>query len=206
MKKSVLTGIIAGICIVGITLGIGIPLFLIPPSTPPDTPFEWETSTPEEQGMDAGLPDEISFYIASNDDFNVSSVLIIRNGYIVVEAYYENYTKKVENNFTVGDWLTYQFAGELHNFYSATKSITALLVGIAIDNGFIDNISQTIFDFFPELWNVSYDPRKQNITIENLLKMESAIPFISKVTETTYSTPHGSPQVIFILKIYLTGT
>lgn len=56
MKKSVLTGIIAGICIVGITLGIGIPLFLIPPSTPPDTPFEWETSTPEEQGMDAGFP------------------------------------------------------------------------------------------------------------------------------------------------------
>ena len=141
MKKKILVGLISGICIVGISLGILIPLSLIPPP-PPDTPFEWETSTPEEQGMDANLPDDISFYILSNDYFNVSSVLIIRNGYIVVEAYYENYLKKVENNFTVGDWLTYKGEGELHNFYSATKSITGLLVGIAIDNGFIDNISQ----------------------------------------------------------------
>jgi len=188
MKKSILVGLIAGICIVGISLGILIPLSLLPPPTP-NTPFEWETSTPEEQGMDANLPDDISFYIVSENDFNVSSVLIIRNGYIVVEAYYENYMKKVENSFTIGDWLTYQSEGELHNIYSATKSITALLVGIAIDKGFIDNISQTIFDFFPELWNETFDPRKENITVENLLKMESGIPWISEVTESPYSSP-----------------
>ena len=33
---------------------------------------------------------------------------------------------------------------------SATKSIVALLVGIALDKGFIENIDQPVLDFFPE--------------------------------------------------------
>ncbi|MHA1729222.1 MAG: serine hydrolase domain-containing protein [Promethearchaeota archaeon] len=189
MKKNLIIGIVV-ICVVGVTLGIVIPLSLLPRALPPKGQEYWETSTPEEQGMDAQLSINLQNYIASKQ-VNVSCVLVVRNGYIVEEAYYENYMIKEENSFTVGDWVTYQGEGDLHNMWSATKSITSLLIGICLHEGFIDDLNQTIFDedLFPELWNESCDPRTENITIENLLRMESGIDWHSPITMSPHTNP-----------------
>ena len=63
-------------------------------------------STPEEQGMDSELLVEALSLLAEQEDYEVHSLLIVRNGYIVTDAYF------------------YPFAAKtMHNTFSVTKSI-----------------------------------------------------------------------------------
>ncbi len=62
----------------------------------------------------------------------------------------------------------------LANIKSASKSIIAALVGIAIDRKLIPGVKEPIVRWFPEL-RKDPDPRKQKITIEDLLTMRSGL-------------------------------
>jgi CubicO group peptidase (beta-lactamase class C family) len=61
----------------------------------------------------------------------------------------------------------------LHDSRSSFKSITSLLVGIAIDKGFIKNVDQKVYEFFPEYPFLKTDKLKKILTIKNLLEMKS---------------------------------
>lgn len=91
--------------------------------------------------------------IASDYD-NLAGMVILQNGKTVYENYF--HACDASNRFHV---------------YSVTKSILSILIGIALDKGYIKNIDQKVLDFFP-----SYPVKKgekviQNITIRNLLTM-----------------------------------
>ena len=62
----------------------------------------------------------------------------------------------------------------LANIKSASKSIIAMLVGIAIDRKSIKSVDEPIVTYFPEL-KKDPEPRKQTITIEHLLTMRSGL-------------------------------
>ena len=62
----------------------------------------------------------------------------------------------------------------LPDLRSATKSITALLVGIAIDRGEIPSVDPKVIDLIPEYAReLGDDPRKASVTIHHLLTMQS---------------------------------
>ena len=65
-------------------------------------------------------------------------------------------------------------ATRLANIKSASKSIIAVLVGIAIDRKLMGGLDEPIVRWFPEL-KKDPDPRKQKITIEDLLTMRSGL-------------------------------
>ena len=93
---------------------------------------EWKTATPEKHGIDSGkLADMIENIREEKKDFH--SILVIRNGYLVMEAYFSPYNRDVK-----------------HIIYSASKSMSALLIGTAIEDGYIDDVRQPVLDFFPE--------------------------------------------------------
>lgn len=60
----------------------------------------------------------------------------------------------------------------LFNDQSLTKSVTALLIGIAIDKGYIKSVDEKVADFFPEL-KTDTDKRKQDITIRQVMNQAS---------------------------------
>jgi len=60
----------------------------------------------------------------------------------------------------------------LFNDQSLTKSVTALLIGIAIDKGYIRSVDEKVADFFPEL-KTDTDKRKQDITIRQVMNQAS---------------------------------
>jgi CubicO group peptidase (beta-lactamase class C family) len=62
----------------------------------------------------------------------------------------------------------------LANIKSASKSIIAALVGIAIERRLIKSVREPIVSYFPEL-RTDRDPRKQSITVEDLLTMRSGL-------------------------------
>ncbi|MBA7579552.1 hypothetical protein ES708_21423 [subsurface metagenome] len=105
---------------------------------------EWRISTPEEQGVDSKIILKMLQNIKSSKlDFH--SILIIRNGYIITEAYWSPYNK---NN--------------THNIKSASKSIISALVGIALEKNYLDNLDQKVSEFYPEYVNESL---KQDISL-----------------------------------------
>ncbi len=103
----------------------------------------WLNSTPKKQNMDSSILNDMLAHIYEQD-YNFDSIIIVRNGYMVLEEY--------PNPGYDSD--------DLHILYSVTKSITSCLIGIAIDYGFIDNISQRVIDFFPNKAIANLDARK----------------------------------------------
>ena len=114
---------------------------------------EWRTSTPEEQGLDSEQMAKLFDFVEENE-INIHSLLIVRNGYAVLEAYFYPNSK-----------------GILHDLASVTKSITSTLIGIAIDKGYIKSVKQRVLDFFPERKIANLDENKKSLTIEHLLTM-----------------------------------
>ena len=117
----------------------------------------WRSTTPEEQGMDsarlAGMLEAID-----RQDLNVHGVLVVRNGYIVTEAYLHPYQ-----------------ADTRHVLYSCTKSFVSALVGIAIDEGHIAGVEKPVLSFFPKRAFANVDGRKQALTLEHLLTMTAGL-------------------------------
>ena len=70
------------------------------------------------------------------------------------------------------------------NLKSASKSVLSALVGIALDHGYLQNVHDTIGQFFPQYLDEAEDPTKQEITIEDLLTMRSGL-------ETTSNRNYG---------------
>jgi len=97
--------------------------------------------------------------IISTDDRqflkNVESLIVYLHGQILFEKYYNGYKKD-----------------SLHQIQSQTKSIIALLMGIAIDKGFIRDENEKVSHFFPACFNES-DPLKSSVTIRDLLTMSA---------------------------------
>jgi CubicO group peptidase (beta-lactamase class C family) len=155
-------------------LAITIPMLMTPlPSSRSYLP----TSTPEEQGMDSSEFEEMYDYIETQS-INLHSVLIARNGYIVEESFLENSTRREENYFAPSRWVDPE-DNNLHYVWSSSKSIISLLIGITIEMGYIDNINQTLYEFFENVWNPSFpnSTLKQDITIGQLLTQSSGIPY-----------------------------
>ena len=136
---------------------------------------EWNVTDPSDQGMDNTTIYEMYEFIESYS-VNLHSVSIVRNGFLVHEEYIHGYKLREEKSYGLEpDYygIDVVINGTLHVQFSSTKSIIALLIGIAIDKGFIDNVSQTFASFFPTLTYST--PSKEDITIEHLLTMTSGI-------------------------------
>ena len=117
----------------------------------------WRTSTPEKQGMQSGMLADMLENVRENG-YAIESITIIRNGYMVADAYFYPFAKDRK-----------------HIIHSCTKSITSALVGIAIEKGHIKNVNQPLFEFFPEKTIANLDDDKKAITLENLLTMASGL-------------------------------
>jgi CubicO group peptidase (beta-lactamase class C family) len=104
-----------------------------------------------------GLLDSLSIALQNGKYSNVDAVVISQNGKVCYEKYFNGFTRD-----------------SLHDSRSSFKSITGLLIGIAVDKGYIKNIHQRAYSFFPEYQNYNnWDNRKDSITIQNLLEMKS---------------------------------
>ena len=117
----------------------------------------WRTATPESQGMDSAVLLSM-LDVIWQEDIKIDSVLVVRNGYIVLDAY--SYPRD---------------AADRHNIYSCSKSVTSALIGIAIDKGYIKGVNQSVLDFFPEHMAQNLDADKEAMTLEHLLTMSSGL-------------------------------
>ena len=131
----------------------------------------WQTSEPESQGMSSKKLRGLHNYIR-DQNLPIDSVIIVRNGYIVYEDY---------PSLSYGENST-------HILHSVTKSFTSALIGIAIKEGYINNVSETVVSFFPNHTIANLNAWKQAMTIEHLLNMEAGIEW------DEWSYPYTDPR------------
>jgi len=93
----------------------------------------------------------------------ISSLVIFQNGEILEEQYFGRMN-----------------ANRTHNIKSASKSILSILVGIAIEEGYLEGVDQQIGEFFPDYFASNPDSAKMAITIGNLLTMRSGLASTSR--------------------------
>ena len=130
----------------------------------PSDPFSRSPSSPEAEGMDSELLlammamiEEQNARQGSADTIN--SVIVIRHGNVVLEAY---------PNPSYG-------ATSRHHLFSVTKSITSLLIGIALDLGLVGSVTDPILSYFPDVVPLCEVQSKSAITIEHLLTMSAGL-------------------------------
>jgi CubicO group peptidase (beta-lactamase class C family) len=127
---------------------------------------EWQTSSPEEQGMDSNKLGNLVDFGAARlrtspgvaQSSRLDSLLVVRHGKIVVEAYYAPYT-----------------AGIPHTVNSVTKAVISTLTAIASQDGLLDSPTHRALDFFDRRSIANVDDRKEAITIQDLLDMTSGL-------------------------------
>lgn len=117
----------------------------------------WQSSTPEAQGMESDLLANMLEDISAEQS-KIYSVLVVRNGYLVTEAYFHPYTRATK-----------------HHVQSVTKSVIGMLVGKAIDQGSIKSAQETLVNFFPGRVFTDPSEKKSSIQLAHLLSMSSGL-------------------------------
>lgn len=125
---------------------------------PPNRQDGWATSDAASAGLDTAKLQALESAVASGELKKIGSVLVARHGQLVYEAYFD------------GDQTT------LRNTRSASKSVTGMLVGIAIDKQQLAGVQATVLPFFADKQPLQNpDPRKLKITVEDFLTMSSLL-------------------------------
>ena len=91
---------------------------------------------------------------------NICGMNVLKNGVSVYEAYFQGCTSE----------------SRMH-VYSVTKSIVSILLGIAMDEGYIADVSQRVLDFFPEYAAREKEYAKGEVTLEDVITMTAAYKY-----------------------------
>ena len=128
------------------------------PPVPADMGDGWPVASVSDEGLEAETITWMSETVKNGNFGQIHGILIVRNGKLIFEAYYGGY-----------------HVNRLHPLASVTKSIVSILIGIAVDRGYIADVDNSINEYFPEYSDKNLDPRKQEITIKHLLTMSACL-------------------------------
>ena len=118
----------------------------------------WESATLESAGVSSSILHQMENVISAGEFKKITSIVLARNGKLVYENYFEG------------------SGSSLRNTRSATKTVASILVGLAIDKGLLQSVRALVLSFFQDKQPVKNpDPRKDKITIEDLLTMSSLL-------------------------------
>ena len=116
----------------------------------------WAVSSVATEGAEAAALEDLIREVQKNS-VNIHGVLIAKNGKLITEAYFDGWHGK-----------------RFQSLRSATKSVASTLVGIAIDKGYVVNVNQGVFDFFPEYADLKTS-QKETIQLQHVLSMTAGL-------------------------------
>ncbi|HNN31700.1 MAG TPA: serine hydrolase [Chitinophagaceae bacterium] len=123
---------------------------------PPYSGTQWDTMSITEAGFNASKLQPLKDYLAIT---NTKSFMIVKNGKIVVEEYYNSHTSS----------STWQWN-------SAGKTLVATITGIAQQDGFL-NINNKVSDYLGNGWT------SENLLKENLIKIKHLLTMTSGLND-----------------------
>ncbi len=112
----------------------------------------------EEAGFNRDSTDALIDKINNFQQRDFRGLVVIKNNKIVIERYFNSF------------WRNH-----IHDIRSAGKSITSLLLGVAIKEGLVQNLDQDVYSFFSKEKYPSIHEDYKKIKIKHLLDMSSGL-------------------------------
>jgi CubicO group peptidase (beta-lactamase class C family) len=128
----------------------------------------WPIAKPDDVGVDGARLCGIAARLKANGD-NVHSVVVVRHGKLIFEQYFAGYDQPWGQPDKVYDFD----ASTKHDMRSVSKSVTSLLVGIAVGRKLV-SLDDPIIKFFPE-YAALVSPGWENVTLRHLVTMSSGM-------------------------------
>ena len=149
----------------------------------------WEISSLKEEGIDPGKINAVMRNILNANIRDIHSVLIVKNGKLVLEDYFYGYARH-----------------KTHQLASATKSITSILIGIARDQKKIPDIDKKIYEFFPAYEDINWDHPKKEIRLRHVLTMTAGLDWNAWIypdsdpRDSTHAMTRSEDWIRFVLE------
>ena len=118
----------------------------------------WQTGSLNGAGLDPAPLVHLVRAIREGDFLNIFAILLVRGERLVLEEYFNGFTRD-----------------RLQEVHSISKSVTSLLIGIAIDRGIIPGIDTPVHGYFLDHAGTQWIDRRYGITIKDLLTMSAGV-------------------------------
>jgi CubicO group peptidase (beta-lactamase class C family) len=144
----------------------------------------WPASTPEDEGVDGAVLAALDAELRAGQHGLVDSLLVVRHGRVVGDyRYHHDYVAKSvgydqtphQYNYYHPDWHPWFQGSPVHTLQSVTKSVTSVLIGIAIQRGEIAGVEAPALALLGDRAFADPDGRKAKITLADLLTMRAGI-------------------------------
>lgn len=118
----------------------------------------WRSANPVDAGFPENFAENLNDAISDDTFSGLRSLLVVQDGSLIYEYYHS----------ATGD--------SLHGIRSVTKSITATVIGVALQQGDLDNIDISLGDIIPDYFEAeTANSDLTDITMRDLLMMRSGI-------------------------------
>jgi CubicO group peptidase (beta-lactamase class C family) len=152
---------------------------------PTDLGDGWTVTAPEQEGLDPALICGIGPRLEALKEAQAHGIVIARHGRLTYEHYFAGKDQRL--GMSLGD-MSFD-AGTKHDIRSISKSVTSLLVGMALDRGLLTDLDAPVFSFFPEYGDLR-TPEKDRMTLRHLLTMSSG--FAWDETSVAFTNPSNT--------------
>ncbi len=144
---------------------------------PADRNDGWATAAVAEAGFARGAIEALVTAVIEGQAGLLHSLLVVRDGRLVLEEYFHGYG-----------------ADDLHRLASVTKSVSSLLVGLAVDQGRIRDLDVPLFSFFPQHTDLR-TAAWERVTLRHLLTMSMGLDW----SDEEAGRLHGTGEEFFRL-------
>src|SRR5438552_9318394 len=132
--------------------------------------WDWIKSSPAAEQLDEAALASLVKDIRAGAYSDIHSLLVIRNDRLVLEGYFAGEDEHRGTRTPIG--VVHFDKNTMHDCRSITKSVISMLLGIAISQGKIKSLGESVYDFFPEYVDLR-TPERRAITLRHVLTMSS---------------------------------
>src|SRR3989339_544881 len=108
-----------------------------------------QTASLESVGMSVGPIEEMMDYLKSANGHTIHNILIVKDNKLVFEEYFKGFKFVITAPDFNGEVMDYTRTTD-HFMASVSKSITSVVFGIAVKEGYFNDLNKKIIDYLPQ--------------------------------------------------------
>lgn len=151
---------------------------------------------PDDAELELGTLDALVERVHDGTYPEIHAIVLVKDGRLAFEQYFPGYAWDYDAPEFRGPFIEH-VAETPHNLASVTKSITGLLVVLAVDRGILPGLDEPLCGFFPEHASLC-DGEKRRIHLGHVLTMTSGLAWNEQ--DVPYSDPSNDIVQLFLVE------